>query len=153
MCGHCRVPFRAGAGTRGPIKVVAERARFELANGVRPLRHFQCRALDPTRRPLRSESILSALAPLVMRGWSDFRRLPKYGPADAKPDQAKHADYDQRKTQMDADPRHAQKDPQERDAAAAAEAEIHQAPHRDYLTWAGFVPGGDRRPPAAGCAA
>src|ERR1700682_641781 len=62
MCGHCRVPFRAGAGTRGPIKVVAERARFELANGVRPLRHFQCRALDQTRRPLRNESILSALA-------------------------------------------------------------------------------------------
>src|SRR5438132_8427300 len=41
--------------------VVAERARFELANGVRPLRHFQCRALDQTRRPLRSESILSAV--------------------------------------------------------------------------------------------
>src|SRR5438270_13819702 len=41
---------------------VAERARFELANGVRPLRHFQCRALDQTRRPLRSESILSAVA-------------------------------------------------------------------------------------------
>jgi hypothetical protein len=42
--------------------MVAERARFELANGVRPLRHFQCRALDQTRRPLRSESILSAIA-------------------------------------------------------------------------------------------
>src|SRR5437588_8633010 len=41
---------------------VAERARFELANGVRPLRHFQCRALDQTRRPLRSQSILSAVA-------------------------------------------------------------------------------------------
>src|SRR6266853_3663087 len=41
--------------------VAAERARFELANGVRPLRHFQCRALDQTRRPLRSESILSAV--------------------------------------------------------------------------------------------
>src|SRR6266853_367257 len=43
--------------------VVAERARFELANGVRPLRHFQCRALDQTRRPLRCESILSAVPP------------------------------------------------------------------------------------------
>src|SRR5438445_7019812 len=41
--------------------MVAERARFELANGVRPLRHLQCRALDQTRRPLRSESILSAV--------------------------------------------------------------------------------------------
>src|ERR1700724_3327666 len=42
--------------------MVAERARFELANGVRRLRHFQCRALDQTRRPLRSASILSAVA-------------------------------------------------------------------------------------------
>src|ERR1700737_1205707 len=42
------------------VSRLAERARFELANGVRPLRHFQCRALDQTRRPLRSESILSA---------------------------------------------------------------------------------------------
>src|ERR1700737_2556139 len=46
-----------------PSDMVAERARFELANGGRPLRHFQCRALDQTRRPLRSESILSAVPP------------------------------------------------------------------------------------------
>src|ERR1700704_1031518 len=55
--------------------MVAERARFELANGVRPLRHFQCRALDQTRRPLRSASILSALAEAgtpALTGWSAF---------------------------------------------------------------------------------
>src|SRR5438309_4288063 len=69
--------MRGNAADWGPWRrrlqgVLAERARFELANGVRPLRHFQCRALDQTRRPLRSESILSAVAaagtPALARG-------------------------------------------------------------------------------------
>src|SRR2546426_8626290 len=59
LCAHKRELW--GLVTRRLPDVLAERARFELANRVRRLRHFQCRALDQTRRPLRSESILSAV--------------------------------------------------------------------------------------------
>src|SRR5207248_8112448 len=58
-CSHNHETW--GLAARRLLDMVAERARFELANRVRRLRHFQCRALDQTRRPLRSESILSAV--------------------------------------------------------------------------------------------
>src|SRR6266550_2780547 len=69
--------------------MVAERARFELANGVRPLRHFQCRALDQTRRPLHGESILSAAAPAGMAALAR-------GPAFEIEDRVDHGEVRQR---------------------------------------------------------
>src|SRR2546422_9538969 len=60
LCAHKRELW--GLVTRRLPDVLAERARFELANRVRRLRHFQCRALDQTRRPLRGDPILPAAA-------------------------------------------------------------------------------------------
>src|SRR5438046_9930005 len=68
---------------------------------------------------------------------SDWRRLAEHRAANAEADQAEYPDHDQRKPQVDPNQRQADQNSQQGDTAAATQAEIHQTPHRDYLTLAG----------------